>query len=94
MAYPLILSMNIKYEGSTMKIALTAAVLALAPAFMAQARDLPQPKRPAVPSCIDLPSGSGSNNSASPQAAATGELPCPQFLSTTTIQRKRSPQWT
>jgi hypothetical protein len=84
-----------KYEGSTMKIALTAAVLALAPAFMAQARDLPQPKQqPAAPSCIDLSGGTGSNGPASPQAAGTGELPCPQFLSTTTIQRKRPPQWT
>ncbi len=77
-----------------MKIGLTTAVLALAPAFMAQARDLPQPKPPAMQSCVDLSGEAGGNDSASRPAAATGEIPCPQFLSTTTIPRKRAPQWT
>lgn len=77
-----------------MKIALATAVLALAPAFMAQARDLPRPSPPAIPHCIDLSSTAGDTGSASPQSATSDRIPCPRFLSTTTIQRKRIPQWT
>jgi len=86
--------MNIKYEVQPMKIALATAVLALAPAFMAQARDLPRPSPTAIPRCVDLSSVAGPAGSASRQATATGEIPCPRFLSTTTIKRKRLPQWT
>jgi hypothetical protein len=86
--------MSMKYKGSTMKIVLTTAILALAPAFMAQARDLPRPTSPTIPSCVDLSSQADGNGSASRQSTVTDEVPCPRFLSTTTIQRKRAPQWT
>jgi hypothetical protein len=94
MTYPFVLSMNMKYASSTMKIVLTAAVLALTPAFMAQARDLPEPKQPAVPACVNSPGETGGDGSASRQSTAIGEIPCAHFLSTTTIQRKRGPQRT
>ena len=77
-----------------MKIVLTTAVLVLAPVLMAHARDLPQPKQLTIPSCVDLSGDAGNNVSASPRPTATGEIPCPHFLSTTTIERKRAPQWT
>ena len=94
MTYPFILSMNVKYEGPTMKIVFTTAVLALVPVFMAQAADFPLQKRPNILSCGDLSGEGGGSRSASRQSAATGEMPCPRFLSTTTIPRKRAPQWT
>jgi hypothetical protein len=77
-----------------MKIALTTAVLALAPIFMAQAADLPHQKRSSIPSCVDFSGGGGDSGSAFRQAAAAGAIPCPEFLSTKTIERKRIPQWT
>jgi hypothetical protein len=77
-----------------MKIVFTTAMLVLAPMFMAQAADLPKPQRPAIPSCTDLSGGAEAGGSVSQHFTATGAIPCPEFLSTTTIERKRVPQWT
>lgn len=77
-----------------MKIALTTAVLALAPVLIAQAADFPHQERSGIPSCVNLSDGGGDNGSASRQSASIGAIPCPEFLSTKTIERKRPPQWT
>jgi len=76
-----------------MKIVLITAVLALAPMFVAQAADLPK-QRPAIPSCADLSGGAEAKGSASQHFTATDAIPCPEYLSTKTIERKRVPQWT